>query len=373
MINIYSKTVLIFFIASLCLMTFKTQAQSEYISRKILYNLFAGMYDSSTVYKNKINQEVSFKTVYVKDTLVDGLDLKVHLGETAAQIPFFEFYYGGNIEKISGFGPYIEYDFCPKDGMNWGGPLVYRKSLNQLITKTTDTTYVQNCMSYCGKVDSITLKINYTIDHNKLRLISETFNLDTNGDFVKSDYTVNYFTKYENDDVWYVDSIWQCGSIGISDIKLRRIYTYKNNSVDLIEYVKTADGQAWVQDNVSLSSYNYIWSDINTIPYVVTKINYSESASSGKYYFSKNAIVLSVDDSQLIGTTKIYPIPATQTLHVESSQLLMSYSIIDLAGKSLQAGELEANTIDLNNLRSGVYVLKLQTLNETKMLKFVKE
>ena len=47
----------------------------------------------------------------------------------------------------------------------------------------------------------------------------------------------------------------------------------------------------------------------------------------------------------------------------------MKYSIYDLSGQKLRAGKISNNVINVNNLKTGLYLLKL----DDQIVRFVKE
>ena len=71
----------------------------------------------------------------------------------------------------------------------------------------------------------------------------------------------------------------------------------------------------------------------------------------------------------------VYPNPATNTLHIDKVTTPTTYKLKDIQGAEKQRGVLckGANTVSLQGLASGVYVLELVLENETKIVKIVKE
>ncbi|MEM6829808.1 MAG: sulfatase-like hydrolase/transferase [Bacteroidota bacterium] len=64
------------------------------------------------------------------------------------------------------------------------------------------------------------------------------------------------------------------------------------------------------------------------------------------------------DGPEKTGAINIYPNPATGTIHLEHQRESLSYRITDLNGKVLKTGkELKTKTIDVSELKSGVYLL----------------
>ncbi len=70
----------------------------------------------------------------------------------------------------------------------------------------------------------------------------------------------------------------------------------------------------------------------------------------------------------------IYPNPVKNVLNINPSYNVNStYRIIDLNGRVIQRGRILNNTIDVNSLKSGVYLIELSDEEETFMQKFIKQ
>ena len=95
-------------------------------------------------------------------------------------------------------------------------------------------------------------------------------------------------------------------------------------------------------------------------------------------YLSSNTVIMSVGEG--VATTpaanavKIYPNPAKEIVNIEVNNQT-DYRITDIQGAEKQRGVLckGANTVSLQGLASGVYVLELVLENETKIIKIIKE
>lgn len=111
-------------------------------------------------------------------------------------------------------------------------------------------------------------------------------------------------------------------------------------------------------------------------------ITYKDASS---YYISaeKNALgnaalwslassTLSIDDFDLV-RNQVYPNPAGETLTIKGSMLLEKVEIYNYLGKKIVEDTSGNKNIDLTELPSGVYILKLYSLNRSSSLKFLKE
>ena len=88
----------------------------------------------------------------------------------------------------------------------------------------------------------------------------------------------------------------------------------------------------------------------------------------GAYEYNSS---LSVDDFEKTHFI-IYPNPVTDILKIKGDNIINSYKVIDLTGKILIRGvENNISTIDLSPLKKGLYVLEINTGNETTTLEKV--
>ena len=85
--------------------------------------------------------------------------------------------------------------------------------------------------------------------------------------------------------------------------------------------------------------------------------------------------LLATDDaSKKITVVKVFPNPVQDFITLESDINFLAYEIIDLSGKSLMKKELKEKQIDVSHLNSGVYFIKLISLNRaTNIVKFIKK
>ncbi len=68
----------------------------------------------------------------------------------------------------------------------------------------------------------------------------------------------------------------------------------------------------------------------------------------------------------------IYPNPVTKKLLVNSKNKLTNYSIYNSIGELISEGKIINSSINVNNLQKGFYYVKIKTVNQFKMLKFIK-
>jgi len=87
-------------------------------------------------------------------------------------------------------------------------------------------------------------------------------------------------------------------------------------------------------------------------------------------------VILDNVDKPSISNSDVYifPNPATNTLSILGLHNNCQVQIYDLAGREhISLNDFKNGTIDISQLTSGVYIVKLNNESETKTLKFIKE
>ncbi|MDD3281398.1 MAG: T9SS type A sorting domain-containing protein, partial [Bacteroidales bacterium] len=73
-------------------------------------------------------------------------------------------------------------------------------------------------------------------------------------------------------------------------------------------------------------------------------------------------------------TLSIFPNPVKNTLNIKFENInILKVEIVDLLGKPIISRHADFESIDVNNLKSGIYFLKLHTDKETITKKFIKQ
>ncbi|MCF6183131.1 MAG: T9SS type A sorting domain-containing protein [Bacteroidales bacterium] len=96
----------------------------------------------------------------------------------------------------------------------------------------------------------------------------------------------------------------------------------------------------------------------------------------GEIYFFKNKTVnVGVESINAENGLKIYPNPAVNEIKIDLSSFNnqnVSISLIDITGKTVALYNLaNSNTIDISNLKSGIYFVKADSPEKTKTTKLV--
>jgi len=83
---------------------------------------------------------------------------------------------------------------------------------------------------------------------------------------------------------------------------------------------------------------------------------------------------LTVEDQALAGVI-IYPNPVKDIINIDTPVDLTSRiaTVFDINGKRILNKKLNDNTLDVSNLASGTYILRLESLGKSISRKFIKE
>ena len=101
----------------------------------------------------------------------------------------------------------------------------------------------------------------------------------------------------------------------------------------------------------------------------------AEDGISMKTYTIEFTIEVSARDAWL-NKVKVYPVPAGNTLHLENASEIRTVTMIDITGKAVQKMNLTGAghvTLDISSLDSGVYMLRMENMNATKVIRIVKQ
>ena len=71
-------------------------------------------------------------------------------------------------------------------------------------------------------------------------------------------------------------------------------------------------------------------------------------------------------------TVLVYPNPSKKWLHVESDEVLKSYQIFDLQGKTILENTFEDKSIDISALENGVYFISIFSEQNAIVKKIIK-
>ena len=117
----------------------------------------------------------------------------------------------------------------------------------------------------------------------------------------------------------------------------------------------------------------YVIFKIKTKPNLVVGNTFSNKAN---IYFDYNFPIvtnnytttiqnsLGLQESNYNNDVAVYPTPVKNVLNFKTQHTILKIEVYDIAGRILSSNSLNENKIDLSNLKSGNYILKLYTADK---------
>ena len=134
---------------------------------------------------------------------------------------------------------------------------------------------------------------------------------------------------------------------------------------------------AFNKANVAFNNCIYIGGSPNTNyveASIITEDTIFYDYSSGPISNPPACLLAVNDPSKKVAVVKIFPNPVQDFVNIESDKNFIAYEIIDESGKLILNKEFKGSKIDISNLKTGVYFIKLKSLsNETNIVKFIKK
>lgn len=125
------------------------------------------------------------------------------------------------------------------------------------------------------------------------------------------------------------------------------------------------------------------FNNCSPVPNIPQSISTSAIPVSGVIYYdftngeiiNPPACILATKEGKLESVTlvKIYPNPVSDVLKINSDTNFTEYEILDASGKIVSKHKLTSNEININQLSSGNYFIKLKDKENTILLKFIKK
>ena len=234
------------------------------------------------------------------------------------------------------------------------------------IDITQNTLLRHFSCQFCGNIDSI----DFSMSPN-LEIISVVFS-ELNTIDVSQNTELQYLIlgRYEVPD--YIFGI----SNNLETVDL-------SNNPDLIEVqMQNTNIHTLNLKNGDTDNIEVLKADVNPNLNCILVDNEDQAASgTGNYAnwiydeevtsFSDTECVLSVSENYL-QELKVYPNPVTNRLFVQSNQPLQHLAVYNLSGQLLRQSE-QSQFINVSSLASGLYIVKLTTLEGIRHVQFIKE
>jgi polyhydroxybutyrate depolymerase len=151
-----------------------------------------------------------------------------------------------------------------------------------------------------------------------------------------------------------IDSISNTASDGINIVHYK--YTNQNNNAE-VEFYKAIN-----------ADHQWLYEPVNDMTYTIKIWDFFK-----KHLTDTVTSVSSINEQ--INSINIYPNPAKTYVNINSNEIVLKYSLLDVYGRCL--GNMNVNSknfrINLNNLPKGVYILELASKNSQQRNKIIVE
>jgi hypothetical protein len=151
-------------------------------------------------------------------------------------------------------------------------------------------------------------------------------------------------------------------------------------------YAKVFDfiGGAWVQQGPNITGEapgdqfgrSVSIDSSGSIIAIGTPFNDGNGTSSGHVRVFENTSILGIDNVVRKDIVNTFPNPATDFVKIQSKEIITSYEVVAIDGTKVKQKEninLTEFPIDMHDLTSGLYLLKIQTKSGKSSYKIVKE
>jgi hypothetical protein len=104
--------------------------------------------------------------------------------------------------------------------------------------------------------------------------------------------------------------------------------------------------------------------------------NDSNGANAGEIKIFENLTFLSLDDNSTLHQVNVFPNPFNNYIQIISEIDLQTYTLTSLDGKTIKSenfNNLKELTIDLSEIKTGVYILNIKSINTSKNFKIIKK
>lgn len=223
--------------------------------------------------------------------------------------------------------------------------------------------------------------INSFDPNDKICLQGNILPINKVGDFV------HYLIRFENIGTGTAQKIKIDDVIDSAKFDVNSLFVMSSShSYNIIP--KTANTIEFLFDNInlpgtpSLSRFGYIMFKIKTKSNLIAGDTFSNQAN---IYFDYNLPILTnnftttiqntlgLQENELINEIFIYPNPVKDFLNFKTEHNIVKVEVYDIAGRILSSNSVSENKIDLSELKTGNYILKLYTEKGITNTKIIKE
>ncbi len=254
--------------------------------------------------------------------------------------------------------------------LNIGNVLNYTASINGL----TDETPNDNSATLNQIV------VNSYDPNDKTCLVGTTITPSMVGNYV------HYIIRFENNGTANAQNIVVKDIIDTNKFDINTLIPIKG-SHNFETRISSTNKVEFIFQNINLPFDNanndgYVSFKIKTKPNLVIGNTFSNSAN---IYFDYNFPIvtnnytttiqntLGLQENDFINNISVYPNPVKNILNFKTEHNISKVEVYDIAGRILSSNSISENKIDLSNLKTGNYILKLYTEKGIINTKIIKE
>jgi len=114
----------------------------------------------------------------------------------------------------------------------------------------------------------------------------------------------------------------------------------------------------------------YLFNDETATDLDVTYYRLKVMEQNGDFNYSNTVVIHNI--KQLATDINVYPTPTQDWINIDTDETVLSVKIYDIRGKLVQ-GKNAANKLDISELQTGVYIMKVETSSGISTHKIIKE
>lgn len=197
---------------------------------------------------------------------------------------------------------------------------------------------------------------------------------------------VHYLIRFENNGTANAQNIVVKDMIDINKFDINTLIPIKG-SHNFETRISSTNKVEFIFQNINLpfddaNNDGYVSFKIKTKPNLVVGNTFSNSAN---IYFDYNFPIvtnnytttiqntLGLHENDFINNISVYPNPVKNILNFKTEKNISKVEVYDIAGRILSSNSISENKIDLSELKTGNYILKLYTDKGIKNTKILKE
>ncbi len=188
---------------------------------------------------------------------------------------------------------------------------------------------------------------------------------------------VNYVIRFENTGTYPAQNVVVVDNINTTKFDINTLISL-HSSHNFVTKISNTNKVEFIFEGINLpfddaNNDGYVIFKIKTKPNLVVGNTFSNKAN---IYFDYNFPIvtnnytttiqnsLGLQESNYNNDVAVYPTPVKNVLNFKTQHTILKIEVYDIAGRILSSNSLNENKIDLSNLKSGNYILKLYTADK---------